>query len=119
MGEILRDAPKNEGGRPPEKTGSAAAPVLEPPTLADMGLTKKQSSRAQKLAKVSDERLEALMKVEEVKGEITTAAVMRGLAGEQRQEVHAQKTQAAALSGQYSVIYADPPWRYENRADTR
>jgi hypothetical protein len=103
MGQILRDTPKNEGTKgqligPATIGGSAAEPPIDTstPTLADMGLTKKQSARAQKLAGVSDDLFfELLDIVGEVKGEITTAAVMRQVAGEQREEVHAQKTQAA------------------------
>jgi hypothetical protein len=41
------------------------------------------------LAEVSDEQFEALLNImAEVKGEITTAAMMRGVAGEQRGAVH-------------------------------
>ncbi len=70
MGQILCHTPKNEGGRPPEKTPSAAEGVFESPTLSDLGITYKQSSRAQKLAGVSDDLFfELLDIVGEVKGE--------------------------------------------------
>lgn len=35
LGEILRDAPKNEGGKPPEKTGATLESVSAP-TLASL-----------------------------------------------------------------------------------
>lgn len=45
---MLKAAPKNEGGRPVEKTGTTSEPVSSTPTLADLGLDKKTSARAQK-----------------------------------------------------------------------
>lgn len=58
----------NQGGRPPEKTGSKSEPVsvarqeapAQPvPTLAEAGIDKKLSSRAQKLAAVPEDQFEA------------------------------------------------------------
>ena len=50
LGEMLKAAPKHEGGRPSQKTGSDVEPVSSVPTLADLGIDKKVSARAQKLA---------------------------------------------------------------------
>ena len=48
LGEMLKAAPKNGGGRPvKEKTGPRVEPVS---TLADLNITKKESSAAQALA---------------------------------------------------------------------
>lgn len=52
LGELLKVTPKNKGAKP-GKTGSKGVPVLdETPTLADAGISKKLSSRAQKIADV-------------------------------------------------------------------
>ena len=51
MGEFLKQMPKNEGGNP-KLTGSRAEPVA--PTLASIGITKKQSHVAQKLAAIPE-----------------------------------------------------------------
>ena len=59
LGEILATTPKAEGGRP-LKTGSKTEPVS---TLAEMGIDKKTSSRAQALAAVPDEDFEAMVQV--------------------------------------------------------
>ena len=47
MGAFLKDMPKHDGGRP-VKTGADAEPVTAPATLAEIGITKKQSSSAAK-----------------------------------------------------------------------
>jgi hypothetical protein len=50
MGEMLKAAEKNQGAVP-GKTGSKGKPVLDTtPTLADLGIGKKESSDAQALA---------------------------------------------------------------------
>lgn len=51
LGEIVREVPKSKGGRP-SKSGDTESPVL---TLADMGITKKESSRWQALAAVPED----------------------------------------------------------------
>ncbi len=62
LGEILRDTPKATGGQPYQSTGAALAPVAKPaPTLADLGISKKTSARAQKLAGLSEETLELML----------------------------------------------------------
>ena len=50
LGEILRDMPKATAGRPPE-IGNTSEPINRgAPTLANIGIDKRTSSRAQKLA---------------------------------------------------------------------
>lgn len=58
LGELLRDAPKDLGGRPPE-TGNNVLPVI--PTLADHGVSKVQSSRWQALADVPEALFDATL----------------------------------------------------------
>jgi hypothetical protein len=56
-GEMLKETPKNEGTKN-QLTGrgtiggSSEEPPIVPPTLSSIGITKKQSSRAQKLADI-------------------------------------------------------------------
>jgi hypothetical protein len=77
MGEFLKAMPKSEGGRPKE-TGAREEPVLDtaPATLADMGITKKQSARAQKLAEIPAEEFQARIEAAKDEGKLTTAAVI-------------------------------------------
>jgi hypothetical protein len=56
MGQMLIVAPKakgsDKGGRPRQIDGSRVIPSKSPPTLHDIGLTKRDSSQAQKLARM-------------------------------------------------------------------
>lgn len=58
LGEMLSASELQKGGRPPQKTGSSKEPVSSP-TLAEAGIDKKLSSRAQKLAAVPQAEFEA------------------------------------------------------------
>ena len=70
--------PKNQGALP-GKTGSKAEPVLDPtPTLADIGITKKQSANAQKLADIPKEEFTERVAVIKASGEIVSAAKVIG-----------------------------------------
>ena len=53
---MLKEIPRHEGGRPPEKTGTKSVPVL--PTLADLGLDKKTSKLAQDIARQPKENFQ-------------------------------------------------------------
>ncbi len=76
-GQILSDMPKALGGRPAENR-SYDATSFSSKTLSDIGVTKDQSSRWQKLAAVSDIQFEqAVAAAKEVAGEVTTAAMLR------------------------------------------
>lgn len=56
LGEMLSETQRNEGGRPPKESGAKREPVS--PTLADLGLDKKTSSIAQRLADLPPEHFE-------------------------------------------------------------
>lgn len=85
-GEMLLELKKSSGARG-QLTGrdSSGGPIVVPPedatkTLADMGITKNDSARWQKLAKVTPAQFEdAVMAAKEVAGEVTTAAIVRAV----------------------------------------
>jgi N6-adenosine-specific RNA methylase IME4 len=102
MGGMLKETERNTGGRP-SKTRTQGEQVL-PPTTDDLGLTRKESSRAQMLHDLPDETYQ------EVK------SGKKGMA-EVRREVRREKvlSEAPALpADKFRVIYADPPWQYNN-----
>lgn len=123
LGELLKEMPKNGGGRP-EKTGNTMLPVLEEdtPTLAQMGITKMESSRFQAIADVPKEVFEERIAETIAKKDELTSAEMRKVAKELRRRA-AREQQLKAIevtqwpAGQYHVIALDPPWAYDNRPD--
>ena len=76
-GELLAKAEKNDGGRP-VKNQSNHATGSPAPTLADMGITKDQSSRYQSLASMTEEHFEAAVATaKDTAGQVTTALMLR------------------------------------------
>ena len=59
MGEMLKETERAEGGRP-SKTSHHTLPVSDSPTLSDLGLTRKESARAQTLASVPSRDFERI-----------------------------------------------------------
>jgi N6-adenosine-specific RNA methylase IME4 len=113
LGELLKETERNDGGRPStdnlyhQGTGY-------PPTLPDLGITRKESSKAQQLASLPTEMQQAI-----IAGEMkrTEAARLK------RREDMKRETQAFPAD-KYRILYADPPWKYgdqltENYGPTR
>lgn len=60
LGRMLKETERNQGALP-GKTGVKGEPVLDAtPTLAELGLTKKESSIAQKLASLPEDHFQAV-----------------------------------------------------------
>jgi len=109
LGEMLRETEykRAKGGQPYQKraTGIIEEPVE--PTLSDLGLTKRESSEAQILASLPEAEFEEVKAGKKSK----KAAVNEARREKRRTEAKAQP----ALSGKkkYRIIYADPPWPYD------
>jgi hypothetical protein len=85
-GELLADMAKNPGTRGtgrPRKDGTkirrSSSATTYPPKLDDIGITKDQSSKWQRLAKLIDDATfeRALIRAKERNGELTAAALLR------------------------------------------
>lgn len=75
-GEMLAQTEKAPAGRPAVNRSSDT--TNSPATLADMGITKDQSSNWQALASMSDEHFEAAVEAaKDTAGEVTTAFMLR------------------------------------------
>ena len=75
-GKMLAEMEKQKPGQYQQRSHHVTVDI--PPTLADIGITKNESSRWQKLAAVDDEKFEkAVSAAKEVAGEVTTAAMLR------------------------------------------
>ena len=118
-GELLREmadrGERDVGGR--GALGSREKPN-SPPTLADLGVTKTQSSRWQRLADLDDQAFEA--RVETAKRQAVasvemTAAEKMAEKRERREEREADlgARQAALPAQKFGLILADPEWRFE------
>lgn len=102
LGEMLQESERADGGdaqRTRFQKGTES-----PPTLADLGLDKKTSSIAQRLAALPAEQFEQVR--------TGVASVMKAM----REVEHAKRPNVVVPLGKYRVIYADPPWKY---GDTR
>lgn len=126
-GELIKVMPKSDGGRP-KKTSNIVLPV-SPPSLADMGIDKMQSSRWQSIASVPEEDFEEhIEKSKKGDKELTSAGVHKlAKAIEARKPAEptpAVKAKSAVVGSlselieadkRFPTIYADPPWQYGNQ----
>ena len=125
--QIKKTTGLNEGGRPAKGTkftGSESELVAPRPSLDDIGVDKRLSSRAQKLASISDRAIEARLaawREGAARGaERVTVNLLR--AGDKRERREARETELGAAQAarnlalpakRYGVILADPEWRFE------
>jgi N6-adenosine-specific RNA methylase IME4 len=116
LGEIIRDQKEtvglNKGGNPKLLTGARQEPVA---TLADAGIDKKLSSRAQKIAAVPQKEFDGMMKewreeVAQVGERVTTNIIKRGEVEKTKRDIRPIKIP----EGKYSTIVIDPPWPVES-----
>lgn len=76
MGEFLKAMPKDAGGRP-AKTSPAREQVSTPPTLREIGITRKQSATAQKLADIPEPEFRERVAVAKAGGaKLSTAKIL-------------------------------------------
>jgi N6-adenosine-specific RNA methylase IME4 len=131
LAEELAKLPKAKGARGGGKKASPRGPLLEPrdktPTLAELGVTKRQSAQARALGKIPSTEQKAHVAELKANGHDITPTNIIKLHKEATREAkraeYASKVQSGgsakdlislAKSGQkFSVIYADPPWTFE------
>jgi hypothetical protein len=109
LGEFLAKSEKATGtaglGRP-KKGGSSREPPKGTPTLSEIGISKKVSSRAQKLAAVPVDVFEAsIVQAKEASKELGFSTFADRAA---REIAHAAKVARPLPEGKFRVIYADP-----------
>lgn len=131
LGEMLLASDLSKGGRPAEKTCSDPEQVFEaPPTLAEVGIDRKLSSRTQRLASMdADEFEQALARhAEEMRaGQGRVAMDLLKIGAEEKGRAHRRNLaqvlseQSAALpAGRvYPCAYIDPPWKREGGIGNR
>jgi N6-adenosine-specific RNA methylase IME4 len=130
LGEMLAEQKATVGlnqGAVPGKTGTKGAPVLDDrPTLASVGIDKKLSARAQKLATVAEADFERyLRETQRVGRELTSAGVYKLAKQTRPKQRHysvgreyctvADLAALAQTVPEFGTVYADPPWAYGNQ----
>lgn len=117
-GALLRETEKHPAGRPAAEIPTTRVGNSPPPKLSEIGISYNQSSRWQDMARVPEEHVRAFLDAQEAtKAEITSAAI---------QHMGARIRRAGKITDRHgtyeatppderpaSVIYADPPWRYD------
>lgn len=93
-GQMLAEMPKARGAR---LGGSSLLPPGNDPTLAEIGVSKTDSSRWQKLAAVDDEKFEAAVEAaKETAGRVTQAAILKATAPPAEPKPTTPKPEAAS-----------------------
>lgn len=111
MGEMLRETDRNIGTMPSKEDGGhMVLPPSSPPTLSELGLTKRESSEAQMLAGVSREIFDKVKAGEKSKAEVKRD-IKREAIVEKLESIKARETKA--IEGVYDVVVIDPPWPME------
>jgi N6-adenosine-specific RNA methylase IME4 len=128
-GELLRNMNKRgererKGGN--RKSKSRDATLIKPPTLADLGISKTQSSQWQKLAALPPEQFEqniaragtdAYNRLTRMFGKESEIAAKKAAHSKliESGSTVADLTALADSGKQFAAIYADPPWPWEQR----
>jgi hypothetical protein len=73
-GELLKQREKDKGGRPAKNLSNHPTGLDEPKTLPELGISRDESSRWQKLADIPEEQFEAALSAPE---KPTTAGILR------------------------------------------
>jgi len=131
MGLLIREMNLHKGGRPKVKTGTDEEPVSEPVKLADLGVDKKLSSRAQKVGGIADRAFEAMLN--RMRQEMAESRVRVSLDLVSRDKKDKAKADHAARihdgcdvddlhalvadGRKFKAILIDPPWQFVARSD--
>jgi N6-adenosine-specific RNA methylase IME4 len=126
-GELLRELDKNQGAIK-GKTGRKGKPVLDSrPKLSELGISKTQSSRWQRLAGLDEAKFEAQVVAAQGKASRSLDGLHRELKRQKAREEYKKRIEGGCTvndlralvdSGRnFGVIYADFPWDYVTYSD--
>lgn len=109
-GELLAGMEKAKGGRPKKTNDTVSSVSGDGIRLKDLGITPKQSERWRAEASVPEkERQEWIEKTKKNKERITAGGLIRKAKHEKKRK---ETMREAKLAGKFSVVLADPPWKY-------
>lgn len=104
LGQYLKATPNTPAGRP-KQIGADSAPIIDelrPPTLAELGISKKLSAEAQRLASIPAEEF----------AKVKSGEMKPSMAFRNQKRTELPEKIAALPAGKFRLIYADPPWKY-------
>lgn len=122
LGEMIK-AQKESGGMNKGAQGAGSNQHVvrshdeSAPKLSDLGITHSMSSRAQAIADVPEDEFEATISEHHDQQKELTSSTIRKLTQHKKREdkiTEIKQGNQALPDKKYSVIYADPPWRYEH-----
>lgn len=89
--------------------------IKQPPTLKELEITPMQSMRWQAEAEIPEERFEQFIaETKAAAEELTSKAALNIALKMKHEEERKDKVSRPLPEGIFNVIYADPPWKYEN-----
>ncbi len=114
-GEMLKGQPKNTGAMGVGKVPLHDASTL--PTYKELGLEETQAYRWQLEAEIPEKKFEQFIaETKAAAEELTSVAAVRIAQKIKRESV--QGSAPPLPEGIYDVIYADPPWQYDNQIES-
>lgn len=133
IGELMAKVPKASGGQPFQKKSTTDTAVQSrPQTKADViekaGFTQKQVQRFEQMAAHPEAVARAKAQAREAGDILSRSKVLQEVGKDIRAAQKAERIEKASSGGQsvdifttdkkYRVIYADPPWSYNDKQDT-
>lgn len=123
LGEMLKATERNKGAKGSTITSSGREPVKDDaPTLAELGIDKKVSMMAQRIASFTDDEVEQV-----ARGVVTLTQVQRYAKDKERalyRNENARRVNQAEsidelikVGGLFSTIVIDPPWDWGDEGD--
>jgi len=110
-GELLGETVNHGGDRKTESRSNDT-------TLNDIGVTKDQSSKWQKIASIPEKKFENYLSVQK---ELSTAGILKEIKKEKRklavekQIKEIEESEIKTPTGSFDVIVIDPPWDYSEK----
>ncbi len=110
-GEMLAQLERSPGGQPTHSNMERVEISEYAEVLQEQKIPTTTAFRWQKLAEIPEVIFEKRLEEEHGERPITTSGILQE---KKRNEIYEEKLKPKIMTGKYQVIYADPPWSYNN-----
>ena len=120
LGDLLDQIIPHGGGRPKKQSSGS---TVNPKTLAEMGIAKDTSSKAQKMAALPADKVKEVFQyarekkrpvtLEDVLAKAKPYAAKASNAAKHKDIADKARVITTDIGGPFPLIYADPPWTFE------